>query len=103
MAVVSQTWFSFLLAAFAGHRVRWDSRKHFYLSDAESEDSDRRIMAPLLKSADSTAPSYTFVQLWRPHCKPFKQLLVEECRLLQLRRQAALPLISLNTRIRVPP
>src|SRR5713101_3270571 len=101
MAVVSQTWFSFLLAAFAGHRVRWDSPKHFYLSDAESEDSDRRIMA-LLKSADSTAPSYTFVQLWRPHCKPFKQLLVEECRLLQLRRVAALSVVSLNVRSRMP-
>jgi len=102
MAVVSQTWFSFLLAAFAGHRVRWDSPKHFYLSDAESEGSDRRIMAPLLKSADSTAPSYAFVQLWRPHCKPFKQLLVEECRLLQLRRVAALSVVSLNLRSRVP-
>src|SRR5260370_39825194 len=94
IAVVSQTWFSFLLAAFAGHRVRWDSPKHFYPSDAESEGSDRRIMAPLLKSADSTAPSYAFVQLWRPHFKPFKQLLVEECRLLQLQRVAALSVVS---------
>ena len=58
-------------------------------------------MAPLLKSADFTAPSYAFVQLWRPHCKPIKQLLVEECRLLQLTRVAALSAVSLNVRSRV--